>query len=390
MDGPGHHGRMDRTAVTAVFFLTGAVSGTWAARVPAIQEQLSLSPGELALAVLAIEAGAVAGLPLGAAAVARLGERRSLRAGFAVFPAALVLATLAPGLGWLALALMVWAGANSVIDVAMNAAGVRLEHARERPLLSGMHAAHSFGVLAGGLLAVAAVRAGVDLTLHAALVAAPALAAGLAAPRWIPSAGERQSVFARPDRAAALLCAMAFCAFLCEGAATNWSAVSLRSEHGAAPALATAGFTAFALALAVARLAGDRLVRRFGRARVVRLSAALAAGGALLAIAAPTAPLAVLGWAVVGAGLAPLAPALIGAAPGVTGAPAGVAIAAVTTIGYLGSFTGPPLIGAVAEATDLSAALGLLAVAAAVTAVVAPRALSARVAPTPSPAATGG
>lgn len=40
----------------------------------------------------------------------------------------------------------------------------------------------------------------------------------------------------------------------------------------------------------------------------------------------------------------------------------GVAIAAVTTIGYLGSFTGPPLIGALAELSSLTLALALLVV----------------------------
>jgi hypothetical protein len=44
--------------------------------------------------------------------------------------------------------------------------------------------------------------------------------------------------------------------------------------------------------------------------------------------------------------------------------PAPVAIAAVTTVGYLGSFTGPPAVGAIAEIAGLSAALGLVVVAA--------------------------
>jgi hypothetical protein len=53
---------------------------------------------------------------------------------------------------------------------------------------------------------------------------------------------------------------------------------------------------------------------------------------------------------------------VLGAAPRHTSASPGVAIAAVTTIGYLGSFTGPPAIGALAEVLGLSAALGLLVV----------------------------
>ena len=47
----------------------------------------------------------------------------------------------------------------------------------------------------------------------------------------------------------------------------------------------------------------------------------------------------------------------------------------MTTIGYLGSFTGPPLVGALAEVASLPVALGLLGAAAATIAALAPRAL---------------
>jgi hypothetical protein len=53
----------------------------------------------------------------------------------------------------------------------------------------------------------------------------------------------------------------------------------------------------------------------------------------------------------------------------------GAAIAAVTTLGYLGSFTGPPLIGAFAELHDLSGALSLVVLAAVVSCGLASRVL---------------
>ena len=56
------------------------------------------------------------------------------------------------------------------------------------------------------------------------------------------------------------------------------------------------------------------------------------------------------GWVLLGLGLAATTPAIIGAAPGVADVPVPAAIAAVTTVSYLGSFTGPPLIGALARA----------------------------------------
>jgi hypothetical protein len=74
---------------------------------------------------------------------------------------------------------------------------------------------------------------------------------------------------------------------------------------------------------------------------------------------------ALAGWAVVGAGASVIAPAVLGGAPGASDLPSGVAIAAVTTVGYLGSFTGPPAIGGLAELTGLSAALLLLIAASA-------------------------
>src|SRR5215218_5907249 len=138
-------------AAATLFVLTGFVSATWAARIPAIQDHLGLSSAALGLAVLGLEGGAVAGLPAGGALVARRGSRAVLRLGFAAYPPALVAVALAPALAALAAALAAMAFANSLVDVAMNVQGVELERRTSRSLLSRLHAGHAFGVLAGGL-----------------------------------------------------------------------------------------------------------------------------------------------------------------------------------------------------------------------------------------------
>src|SRR5215204_4925558 len=61
-----------------------------------------LSSGELGLAALGLEAGAVIGLPLGGALTVRAGSRRALQVGFAIYPPALLATALAGGLGALA------------------------------------------------------------------------------------------------------------------------------------------------------------------------------------------------------------------------------------------------------------------------------------------------
>jgi MFS family permease len=369
--------RRARAATTLVFFLTGAVFAAWSTRLPAIKEELGLSDGALGVAILGLEAGGIVGLPAGGALVARAGSRAALRASFVAYPLGLLAVGLADGVATLALALAAMAAANSVVDVAMNAQGVELERRFERPLLAGMHAGHSLGLAAGGLAGTLAAAAGVAVEAHFAATAALGVVAGAGATAALvrdrPVAGERR--FAWPRGPLALLGLVAFCAFLLDGAGYNWIAVQLRSERGAAPGLAAAAFMLYAVTLAAGRLATDRFVARFGRARVVRASAIVAATGSGLAVTVPGVAPALAGWALFGLGVAGIAPTVLGAAPGVAAVPAPVAIAAVTTVGYLGSFTGPPAIGALSGVIGLDAAIGLLAGAAAVATLVAARAL---------------
>lgn len=353
--------RRARVATTAVFFATGAVYAAWATRVPAVQDRLDLSPGALGVAVLGLEGGALAGLPAGGAVVARLGSTTGLRLGFAVFPAALVAVALAPGLAALAFALAAMAAATSVVDVAMNAQGVELERRYGRPILSSLHAGHPLGLVAGGIAGTAAAAAGVDVRAHFALAAAGGLVAGMAATAWTvrEAATAAGAGLARPSRRLLLLGLLAFCAFLLDAVGYNWSAVHLRTDGGAGAGVAAAGFTGFALALAAGRLAGDAILARAGRTRLIQGCGLVAAAGGALVVAAPGS-LALAGWAAVGLGVGPLAPMLLGAAARERDVAAPVAIAAVTTVGYAGSLAGPPAVGALAELAGLSTALALL------------------------------
>jgi MFS family permease len=369
--------RAARVSTTAVFFLTGAVVAAWSTRIPAIQEHLHLTMAALSVAILGLEGGAILGLPMGGALVTRFGSRWSLRVGFAVYPAALLGVAIAPSLAGLALTLAVMAAANSVVDVAMNAQGVELERRYGRPILSSMHAGHSAGLLAGGLAGTAAAAAAVPPIAHFAVVSVLGIIAGVTATRWLVDepAGRGQPAFARPNRPLMLLGVVAFCGFLLDGAAYNWSAVHLHTAYHAPQALAATAFTVFTLTLALGRLTSDRLTARLGRARVVQLAGVTSAAGAAIAITAPTATTSLAGWAVFGLGLAAIAPTVLGATRRHTNTPAPVAIAAVTTIGYLGSFTGPPLIGVLAQLSTVRAALWLLVAVSILTALLARPAL---------------
>jgi fucose permease len=171
------------------------------------------------------------------------------------------------------------------------------------------------------------------------------------------------SVFRLPRGPLLRLGMLALCALLAEGAIGDWAAVYLRDDLHASAATAALGFAAFSLAMAIGRFCGDALVQRYGDAVVLAGGAGLAAltlAGALL-LGSSTAAL--IGFAAVGLGLANAVPIVFGAAGSSRGTSPELALAAVSTAGYCGFLSGPPLIGLIAEHLGLGAGLGLVATA---------------------------
>jgi MFS family permease len=109
------------------------------------------------------------------------------------------------------------------------------------------------------------------------------------------------------------------------------------------------------------RFAGDAITERFGPATVVRWGGATASLGLIAALTTGTPIVAIAGFAVMGVGLAASFPLALSAAAVQVGSPS-TNIAAVSTAGYSGFMVGPPMIGIVAEATNLRLGLGIVAV----------------------------
>jgi MFS family permease len=370
-----------RWAIAASFGLTGLVFATWAARIPARKAELQLSDGELALAFVGLNAGAVAGLQLGGLVVLRLGSRRAIAAGLPAFAALLLPLAWAPSLAWLTGALALSAAVNSVIDVAINEQGVSLQQQYGRSLLSGFHAMHSLGGVVGGGLAALAARAQWSVASHFALTAVAVTAVAAVAARGLlprarvhaagPVAGNRAALRDGWTPELLVLGGLAFVFTLAEGSALDWSAVLLHDYRDAGPAVAAAALAVFQCAVTIGRLAGDRLIDRTGPVRVFRAGALLAGGGFAAGLLTGTAAGALAGLALLGLGLATLLPIAIAAGADGRGVSVPVAVARVSTLGYLGSFTGPLIIGGLAGLFGLPAALTVAAVAVAATAGVA-------------------
>ncbi|MFF9279268.1 MFS transporter [Streptomyces griseosporeus] len=356
--------RRARYAVAAVFAVHGAVTGSFATRVPWIQDHAGVSAGQLGLALAFPALGASVAMPLAGRISHTFGARNALRGLIALWTLSLTQPALSPNLLTLCLALFTYGATAGMADVAMNALGVEVENRLGRSIMSGLHGMWSAGALAGSAAGTLAAHLGSDARLHHTLAAAVLTVLGVAACSWVldlqPAEDEEPPPrFALPPKSALLIGAVGFCAVFAEGASLDWSAVYLRDQLETSAGLAAACTTGFTLTMAVARIAGDKVVDRFGSVRTVRAGGALAVLGGLLIVVSGHPAVAMTGFALMGLGIAVVVP-LCFAAAGRSGPNPSQAIAGVATITYTSGLVAPSAIGGLAQATSLVVSFGLV------------------------------
>jgi MFS family permease len=400
-----------RAAITAYFCLFGVVLAVWITRIPAIKERLHLSDGVLGIALFSISAGLLLVTLFAGRLVDRFGSAWVTRVASICMALALIPPALAGGLGSLMAALFVFGASAGALDVGMNANGILVERVRGRRVVTSLHAGYSMGALAGSVIGGLFAGAGISPLATFLAVGLPAAAVAVVMGRWLiterafspaapspaspspastspastspaapsaassspaaPSAGPepgphprlhpgpRPGPYLRPGLLILLLGTVGLCGLLVEGATADWSAVYLHDNLGTSAGFAAAGFAAFALAMTVGRLLGDRLVARFGPVRLIRASGLVAAAGLAGGLISGSPAGGVAGFAVLGAGLACIAPQVFLAGGSADPVRPGHGLARVVGMSYLGMVSGPVLIGGAATLVGLRLALGI-------------------------------
>jgi predicted MFS family arabinose efflux permease len=208
------------------------------------------------------------------------------------------------------------------------------------------------------------------------VAAGAVVVAVLVVPRLLPGAEDTAvdtARFALPRGALALPALLTFCCMFVESATMTWAAVFLSGPAHTSAAVAAGGVVAFAIAMALARLVGDRFVGRWGFGGLARTGGLLTFAGMLLVLATRSPVPSLIGFACVGAGCAAIVPALFRLAAAAPGISSGAGIAAVATAGYTGGVINGPSIGFLARGVGLTGALGLIAAAGLVIALLGPR-----------------
>jgi MFS family permease len=363
--------RQARFAVAALFLTNGALFANLLPRYPEIKTDLQLSNAVYGAAIAAFSGGAlVAGLTAGAL-IRRFHSSRVAVAGTIGIGVFVVVAGLATSPVVLAAALFIAGASDAVTDVAQNAHGLRVQRNYGRSIINSFHAVWAVGAILGGLMGAAAIALNIPRTTHLAVAAAVFSAVVLIAyPHLLRGPDHDDHPAARTAGLAgagtavyAILVALVVIAIAgatVEDAGSSWATLYLRDSLGAPGPVAAFGYVALVGFMFVGRLIGDRLVDRFGERTVARAGGFIAAAGMGAALAFPSVPGTIAGFAAAGLGVATLIPAAMHGADQLPGMRPGTGLTAVTWLMRIGFFGAPLIVGVIADATSLR--VGLLSV----------------------------
>ncbi|SNS83442.1 Fucose permease [Noviherbaspirillum humi] len=372
----GFDARLRMLALPLQFALFGLLMGSWAGRIPALQEGLQISHTTLSYVLLSGGLGGVLSHPFAGWMMSRLGGRRALLAAGLALCVVLPAIGLAPTVPALMLAVLMLGICGGCFGVAVNSVASRHEKATGKSEMSLLHACGCAGSLIGALIGSYAASQQIEPAAHFIRIVLP-----IALLLWIgfqllpedrgaeqsPAIAKRK--FALPGGRLVLLGLLGFCAAMSENSIADWSGVYLKEHFGVSDGFAPLALSTFTVMMLLSRLVGDRLKARHGARRLITLGAGLSAIGLFLSVFAPNPHVALVGFGLSGIGLSLVFPFILSA----VGKEGPMALAGVATMSNVGGLAGPPVVGAMADHLGMQATIGFIGVLSIIISLVASR-----------------
>ena len=356
-----HHTYSARLATRLAFFAAGFAMGCCAPFFPFIKENVSADKSEFGLLLLCLGIGAIIAMPITGIISAKRGSKPMILLGGFVMALLIPVLVIVETQFILAIIIFLLGASLGTLDVAMNVHAVEVEKIEKRSLMSNFHAQFSIGGLTGaGIMTV-------FLFFETSLLSSSVIAASitfitmtLTVKRLLNVSTVKKTKFMLPKGVVILLAIFAAIIFLVEGAVVDWGALLIIDRELTAPKSAGIGYILFSIAMVVARLLGDEIVKAIGEFKVLIFGVVTTILGILIIVLSNITIIALSGFMFIGLGVANLVPIFFSAAGRQTVMPPAIAIASVTTTGYAGILLGPVIIGYFAEKTSLSIGFSIL------------------------------
>lgn len=330
-----------RVAVAAAFFAQGFVFISLTTRLPRFLERWGLDEVALSLLLLMMVLLAGVGSLVAERAARNVGSAGTLRLGLALMVVAVPAITLAPVIGVFVGGVAVYGIALGLVDATTNMQAVDLEHRYGRPILPSSHGYWTTGGISAAVVVLAtghlSPTVGAFVAVVPMLVAfAPFLPHVATTRRIAPGVPVGGVALSRPSPATSgdgpvpwrpiwLVGTGLVVFYMVDTTAAAWGPVYLARSFDAPGNLVALATFPYLVTSIVVRLAGGRLVTRFGVAPVLRVGAVLACVALALVALAPSWQVAVAGFTLLGAAVALVAPLSFSAAGRIAAGTAGTA-----------------------------------------------------------------
>ena len=352
--------------VMGIFFIQPVVFGVWLALIPEVQSGLNLDKSQLALGLMGTPAGMLVTLPFAGKVVYTFGIRKILYIGFPVYFFSIILIGQANGLYSLFLVLFLVGVSMSLLELALNVHAGRVEKNTQRVIMNRCHGFWSLGIMTGSLLgSVLESESTVWLILiicaSASFPFALLLCLGLPSYENVNSAEVSPTLVISQFPAILIgICLFAFGITMTEGAMANWASVYLKEMLGPEAQGTGYGFGLFAAFVALGRFFGDSLNTKLGTIKVARVFVITSIIGLIFLVISNDLWLALAGFALIGLGVSVGFPLAVTAAASIDDKREASYVAFLSLISLIGFLVGPPIIGFLANTTNLKTGLTML------------------------------
>ncbi len=352
-----------RIALMAIFFVNGFQQANLISRVPRLMELFSMDNKTVGIALFGVALGAIIAMPVCGWLAAKFGQKFMSLISFVGYSALFPIVRQVPDARWVVVIFFLLGVSSGMVNVCINALAIGLERQFGKPIMASFHALFSVGMFAGAGAGSFFIKTDFTIFAHLLIVSGFSLVVSMQAHSRLAEpglSGEGRPLLRLPNFSILTLGLIIFCGVIGESAMSEWSTNYMVNVAGASHALAPFGLSAFAFAMALGRIFGDRARMKLKDGTLMMICSALAFCGVAISVIFTDASMVMIGFFLVGIGVSIVLPLAYSLACTVSNTPPPVAIAMAATVGYSAFLFGPPLIGYLADWYSLRLSLAIV------------------------------
>jgi MFS family permease len=354
-----------RRANAVYFFISGFGYSSWTSRIPVVKESLKLNDAHFGTLLFMMPVGLIVTMPFTGKLLDHFKSRTIMLWGALIYNIVLVFLGFSPYAWMLAIVLFFFGASRNLMNLSMNAQAIGVQALYDRSIISSFHAVWSLAGFAGAAVGYVMVTTQIIPGWH--LLGVSLLLSSLSLYYYgdtldqKPVHKNKRPLFSLPPKGMLTFSLICFGSMACENTMYDWSGIYVKQVLHGSNGMATLGFVVYMIAMTIGRILGDRAADRFGIQTVLRSSGILIFCGLLITVLSPYIPLTLFGYLLTGFGVSCVVPFVFGLAGKIPMSNPGAALASISSIGYLGFLLIPPMIGYVAQVTNLRVSFAIIA-----------------------------